>query len=142
MSREALILSGRSSCPVLPALIDHPGVLEPPGDDAAARRWPSWDPRSGPSASLGPAASSPQAGNEPLPGTHRASGISMDNRADAGAAWARRTSLATSTTALLFAMAGIAGAECAALTARTAHLWAKLDGHWRLMYTQVTRVPE
>lgn len=25
---------------------------------------------------------------------------------------------------------------------RTAHVWAKLDGHWRLMYTQVTRVPE
>lgn len=25
---------------------------------------------------------------------------------------------------------------------RTAHVWAKRDGHWRLMYTQVTRVPE
>lgn len=165
----------------------------------------------------------------------------MDNRAEAGAAWVRRTSLAMATMALLFAMAGMAGAEGAAPTAtgelppdlakamrdydqatfqndietyrglvaadyilvnsdsslenkeqsilpfsqpgfridphvneqplqivwrdgavlggrlrlrwiqdgkhqtrlvQTAHVWAKLDGHWRLMYTQVTRVPE
>jgi ketosteroid isomerase-like protein len=25
---------------------------------------------------------------------------------------------------------------------RTAHVWARRDGHWRLTYTQVTRVPE